>query len=134
VSDPAKPLIRHVRYEDFIALASAGVRDLAGFKATVDRLVAEMGAPHHHHVLFDLRGATLPPLPEAVLIEAISYLASKGVGEVNKLAIVVDPADPVRPDRMQVAERIATLMGLHIRGFADYGEALDWLSDPNPEA
>jgi hypothetical protein len=44
-----------------------------------------------HHVLFDLRAATVPPLPEAVLIEAISYPASKGIGEVNKLAVVVDP-------------------------------------------
>jgi hypothetical protein len=134
VNDPAEPLIRHVRYEDFFALTSAGVRDLADFKAAVDHLLAEMGAPHHHHVLFDLRAATVPPLPEAGLIEAISYLASKGVGEVNKLAIVVDPDDPERPERMEVAERIATLMGLHIRGFDDYGEALDWISNPDPGA
>jgi hypothetical protein len=35
-----------------------------------------------------------------------------------------------RADRAAVAERIAMETGMQLRGFDDYAEALDWLSDP----
>jgi hypothetical protein len=132
--DPHPPLIRHVRYEDFFALLHGGAADLEPFRRALDALLAEMGPPHHHHVLFDLRGATVGPLPEALLVQAVEEVRRRGIGLSNRLAILVDPGDLVRVDRIQSAEGIAALQGLHIRGFADYGEALDWLSDPDPGA
>jgi hypothetical protein len=134
VSDPAEPLIRHVRYEDFFALVGPGAAGLEDVRRAVDALLREMGAPHHHHVLCDLRGATAGPLPEALLVEAVAYLRRRGLGVANRLAVLVDPADLVRWDRMQALEGIAAIGGLHIRCFTDHGEALDWLSDPDPGA
>jgi hypothetical protein len=124
------PLIRHVRYQDFIALTSKGARDLDGFRSSIDTLVRQMGTLEHHHVLIDLRHAVVPPLHEAVLVEASTYLRARGLGVLNRIAVVVDPHDELRTERVQVAERIATLLGMHLRGFPDYAEALDWLNDP----
>ena len=124
------PLIRHVRYEDFIALVSDGVGNLDGFRLAADTLVRQMGSLHFHHILVDLRRAVIEPLPEALLVEAISYLRRQGVGVLNRVALVTDPADVVRSERAQAAERIAALMGVHLRSFQDYSEALDWLNDP----
>jgi hypothetical protein len=128
------PLIRHVRYEDFYSLASAGVADLAGFRAEIDALVREMGNPEAHHVLLDLRRATLGPIPESALIEALAELRRRGLGVANRVAIVAEPADVVRWDRAQDAEGIAARAALALRRFSEYDEALDWLSDPDPGA
>jgi hypothetical protein len=122
------PLIHHVRYDDFVALISGGASDLESFRAAVDALVRQMGSLHFHHVLLDLRRAAIPPLPEAVLVQAMSDLERRGLGVKNKLAIVFDPADEARADRASVAERIALEMGMQLRGFDDYAAALDWLS------
>src|SRR5262249_24498252 len=103
------PLIRHVRYEDFIALVSEGVGDLNGFRSAADTLVRQMGTLHHHHILVDLRRAVTPPLPEAVLVEPVSYLHRLGVGVLNRVAFVTDRTDEVRSERVQIAERIAPL-------------------------
>ena len=124
------PLVRHVRYEDFYALVSEGVRDLPSFRASVDVLLREMGNLHHHHILLDLRHAVIGPLPEAILHQAVSDLRALGIGVLNRVAIVTDQDDEIRTERVLVAEQIATLQGMHIRGFVDYGEALDWLNDP----
>jgi hypothetical protein len=124
------PLIRHVRYEDFIALVSEGVGDLDGLRLAADTLVQQMGSLHFHHILVDLRRAVIAPIPEALLVEAMSYLRRLGVGVVNRVAFVTDPADGVRSERAQEAERIAALMGMHLHSFQDYSEALDWLNDP----
>jgi hypothetical protein len=124
------PLIRHVRYEDFIAVVSAGASDLHDFQAAIDTLVRQMGTLHFYHVLVDLRGATLVPIPEPIWVEALSYLRGKGLGVVNRIAFVTDPDDEVRTDRVQGAERIAQRLGLHLRSFQEYSEALDWLNDP----
>ena len=124
------PLIRHVRYEDFIAVVSDGASDLHDFQAAIDTLVRQMGTLHFHNVLVDLRGATLAPLPEAIMVEAVSYLRRMGLGVVNRIAFVTDPDDEVRTERVQSAECIARLLGMHLRSFQDYSEALDWLNDP----
>lgn len=126
---PLPPQIRHVRYEDFFALISEGVGDLSGFRCAVDALVRQIGAPHHHHVLIDLRHATISPLPEALLVEALSYLRGTGLGRVNKVAFVVDRDDRERRDRAAVLGRIALALEMHLRSFEDYAEALDWFSD-----
>jgi hypothetical protein len=124
------PLIRHVRYQDFIALISDGVGDLASFRSAIDTLVRQMGTLDYHHILVDLRHAVIPPLPEAVLVESARYLRDLGLGVLNRIAIVTDPADELRTEPVAVAERIALLLGMHLRGFQDYSEALDWLNDP----
>jgi hypothetical protein len=62
------PQIRHVRYEDFFAQISEGVGDLSGFRSAIDTLVRQVGDAHYHHVLVDLRQATIKPLPEALLV------------------------------------------------------------------
>ena len=64
----------------------------------------QMGTLHFHHVLVDLRHAVIAPLPEALLVEAVSYLSRLGVGVVNRVAFVTDPADGVRWDRVQGAD------------------------------
>jgi hypothetical protein len=125
-----EPLIRHVRYEDFIALVSDGVGDLNGFRSAADALVRQMGSLHFHHILVDLRRAAIAPIPEAIVVEGISYLSRLGIGVVNRIAFVTDPADEIRTERARVAERVAALMGMHLRSFQDYGDALDWLNDP----
>jgi len=127
-------MIRHVRYEDFYLLASAGVVDLAGLRAELDTLVREMGNPEAHSVLLDLRFATLGPIPESALIEALAELRRRGLGVANRVAIVADPDDVVRWGRAQDAERTAARGGLALRTFSEYDEALDWLSDPAPGA
>jgi hypothetical protein len=126
----ATPAIRHVRYADFIALSSEGVGTLEGFKAAVDELVRDMGSLHAHHVLFDLRHATIPPLPEATLVQALSELQRRGLGVANRLAIIIDRDDVSRMLRLVALEQIAATMGMHLRGFGDYGAALEWLSGP----
>jgi hypothetical protein len=125
--------IQEVRYEDFIRLASEGAGDLKGFLSAVDELVRRMGSQHARPVLLDLRYAAIPPLSEAALVQALSELKRRGLGVENKLAIVVDRDDEARVDRALACERIAAPMGMRLRGFADYGAALDWLSE-RPEA
>jgi hypothetical protein len=124
------PAIRHVRYADFIALTSEGAGTLEGFRSAVDTLVAQMGDVHAHHVLIDLRHATIPPLPAAVLVEALEHLRRRGVGVLDRVAIVVDRDDAARTLRLVEVEQIAATMQMRLRGFGDYGAALEWLSAP----
>jgi hypothetical protein len=123
------PLIRHVRYQDFVALISEGASDLRGVQSAADTLVRQMGTLEFHHIVIDLRHAVIPPLPEAILVEAVNYLRRLGIGVLNRVAIVTDPVDEVRSERAEVAERIALHMGMQVRSFQDYSEALDWLND-----
>jgi hypothetical protein len=123
------PLIRHIRYAEFVSLISRGAGDLDGVRSAVDTLLSQMGDPHAHHVLIDLRRGAIPPLPESVLAEALTYLRRRGLGVANKIAIVTDPDDRTRSDRADAAEAIATHMLMRVRSFRDYGDALDWLSD-----
>jgi hypothetical protein len=127
------PTIQHVCYEDFIRLASEGAGDLEGFRSAVDELVERMGSHQARPVLLDLRYAAIPPLSEAALVQALGELKRRGLGVENKLAIVVDRDDEARVDRALACERIGEQMGMRLRGFADYGAALDWLSE-RPEA
>jgi hypothetical protein len=132
------PLIRHVRYEDYFALVSDGVgNDLLAYRRAVDALVHQMGDPHWHHVLFDLRHATVEPLPEILLVEplpeillveAMSYLQKAGLGIRNRVAVVVGGDDRARQERAATLERIAVAMQMEVRSFQDHGDALDWLS------
>jgi hypothetical protein len=124
------PQIRHVHYEDFFALISEGVGDLTGFRFAIDMLVGQLGDTHSHNILFDLRHAKIRPLPEVLLVQAMSYLHGKGLGRLNKLAFVVDRDDWERRNRAALLERIALAMEMHVHSFEDYAEALDWLSDP----
>jgi hypothetical protein len=126
------PQIRHVSYSDFFALVSEGAGDLAAFRSAVDALARQMGDPRHHHVLVDLRHATIGPLPEPLLVEAMTYMRGRGLGRLNKVAFVVDREDRLRRDRGAVLERIAPIMAMRYRTFEDYAAALDWLSEPTP--
>src|SRR5262249_28638081 len=124
------PLIRHVRYEDFIAVLSGGASDLRDFQETVDTIVRQMGPLHHHHVLVDLRGATIAPLPQVTMVEALNYLRRVGLGVSNRIAFVAGVGDEVRMERLKLAEAITRQMGMHFRAFEAYEEALDWLNEP----
>jgi hypothetical protein len=126
---PIGHMIRHIRYEEFVALKSAGVGDFDGFLAAVDALVEQMGNVAAHHVLVDLRWATIPSLPEALLARALQHLRRLGLGVKNKVAVVTDLADGVRTDRADAAEAVAALLLMQVRSFRDYGAALDWLSE-----
>jgi hypothetical protein len=126
---PARHVIRHVRYEDFVALISEGAGDLDGFRAAADALLAQMGDVAAQNVLVDLRRATIPPLPEAVLARALEYLRGRGLGVKNKVAVVTDPGDRARTDRADAAEAVAAFLQMQVRSFRDYGAALDWLSE-----
>jgi len=129
-----EPTIRHVRYEDFYSLSSEGVGDLEGFRRDVDALVRRMGGSlSDHHVMLDLRRATIPPIPEARLTQALDELARRGIGVANKVAIVYDPADAARAMRMVRGEEIAAQMGVRLRAFDDTANALDWLSGPDED-
>jgi hypothetical protein len=127
-------LIRHVRYEDFISLVTEGVSDLNDFKSAADTLVRQMGTLHYHNILVDLRHAVIAPLAEDLLVEAMSYLRDLGLGVLNRIAFVTAPADEARSKRVQTAERIALLLGMRVRGFQDYSQALDWLNEPTQGA
>jgi hypothetical protein len=126
---PIGHVIRHVRYEEFVALISQGAGDMDGFHAAVDALLAQMGDAGAAHVLVDLRRATIPPLPEAVLARAMEHLRRLGLGVKNKVAVVTDPADRDRTDRADAAEAVAAYLQMQVRSFRDYGAALDWLSE-----
>ena len=126
---PIGHVIRHVRYEEFVALKSEGAGDFDGFLAAVDALLAQMGDVAAQHVLVDLRRATIPPLPEALLARALEHLRRLGLGVNNKVAVVTDPADEVRADRADAAEAVAALLRMQVRSFRDYDAALDWLSE-----
>ena len=126
---PIKHMIRHIRYEEFVALKSEGAGDFDGFLAAVDALVEQMGDVAAHHVLVDLRRATIPPLPEALLARALEHLRRRGLGVKNKVAVVTDAADGVRTDRADAAEAVAAFLRMQVRSFRDYGAALDWLSE-----
>jgi hypothetical protein len=122
-------MIRHIRYEEFVALKSEGAGDFDGFLAAVDALVEQMGDVAAHHVLVDLRRATIPPLPETLLARALEHLRRRGLGVKNKVAVVTDSADGVRTDRADAAEAVAAFLLMQVRSFRDYGAALDWLSE-----
>jgi hypothetical protein len=126
---PTRHVIRHVRYEEFVALISEGAGDMDGFQAAADALLDQMGDVAAQHVLVDLRRATIPPLPEALLARALQYLRRRGLGVKNKVAVVTDPADKVRADRADAAEAVATFLLMQVRSFRDYGAALDWLNE-----
>ena len=126
---PTRHVIRYVRYEEFVALKSQGAGDFDGFLAAVDALLAQMGDVAAHHVLVDLRRATIPPLPEALLARALEHLRRRGLGVKNKVAVVTDPADEVRTDRADAAEAVAAFLLMQVRSFRDYGAALDWLNE-----
>ena len=93
---PIGQVIRQIRYDEFVALKSEGVGDFDGFLAAVDALLVQMGDVAAHHVLVNLRRASLPPLPEATLARALEHLRQRGLGLENKIAVVTDPADEVR--------------------------------------
>ena len=128
---PIGHVIRHIRYEEFVALKSEGAGDFDGFLAAVDALLAQMGDVAAHHVLVDLRRATIPPLPEALLARALEHLRRRGLGVKNKVAVVTDPGDRARTDRADTAEVVAAFLRMQVRSFRDYGAALDWLSEPD---
>ena len=125
---PIGQMIRHIRYEEFVALKSEGASDFDGFLAAVNTLVEQMGDVAAHHVLVDLRHATIPPLPEALLARALEHLRRRGLGVKNKVAVVTDPADGCE-DRADAAEAVAAFLRMQVRSFRDYGAALDWLSE-----
>ena len=126
---PTRHLIRHVSCADFVALTSEGAGDLDGFQAAVDALLAPMGDVAAPPVLVDLRRATIPPLPEALLARAPEQMRRRGLGVRDKLAVVTDPGDGVRTDRAEAAEAVAALLRMQVRSFRDYGAALDSLSE-----
>jgi hypothetical protein len=129
---PSRHMVRHIRYEEFVALKSEGAGDFDGFLAAVDALVEQMGDVAAHHVLVDLRHATMPPLPEVLVARALQHLRRLGLGVKNKIAVVTDPADGARTDRADAAEAVAALLQMQVRSFRDYGAALDWLSEAEP--
>ena len=126
---PIGHVIRHIRYDEFVALKSQGAGDFDGFLAAVDALLAQTEDVAAHPVLVDLRRATIPPLPEALLARVMEHLRGLGLGVKNKVAIVTDPADGVRTERADAAEAVAAFLRMRIRSFSDYGAALDWLSE-----
>lgn len=126
---PIGHVIRQIRYEEFVALKSQGVGDFDGFLAAVDALLSQTEDVAAHHVLVDLRRASVPPLPEATLARALEHMRQLGLGVKNKVAIVTDPADEVPGDRADAAEAVAAFLQLQVRGFRDYGSALDWLNE-----
>ena len=71
---PIGHVIRHIRYEEFVALKSEGAGDFDGFLAAVNALLAQMGDVAAHHVLVNLRRASIPPLPEATLARALEHM------------------------------------------------------------
>ena len=78
---PIGQMIRHIRYEEFVALKSEGAGDFDGFLAAVETLVEQMEDVAAHHVLVNLRRASIPPLPEALLARARSTCAAGPGGE-----------------------------------------------------
>jgi hypothetical protein len=129
---PIGHVIRHIRYDEFVALKSQGAGDFDGFLAAVDALLAQTEDVAAHPVLVDLRRATIPPLPEGLLARALEHLRGLGVGVTNKVAIVTNPADEVRRERADAAEAVAALLRMQVRSFSDYGAALDWISVAGP--
>jgi hypothetical protein len=125
-----EPTIRHVRYEDFYSLSSEGIGDIESFCRAVDTLVRLMGRVSDHHVVLDLRWATIPPIPESLLTQALNELSRRGIGVANKVAIVYDPADAERATRMVRGEEIAKQIGVRLRSFDDTADALEWLNCP----
>ena len=79
---------------------------------------------------FGIQAATLGPLPEDTLVEALDYIRQTGLGVENRMAVVTHPDDEVRTERMQSVEGLAHRLGMHLRGFEDYAEALEWLNEP----
>jgi hypothetical protein len=123
-----EPTIRHIRYEDFYSLSSEGFGNLESFCRAVDSLVRQMGSVSAHHIVLDVRHATIPPIPESLLTPALDELWRRGIGVVNKVAIVYDPADDIRATRFVRGEEIAEQMGLRLRSFDDTADALEWLN------
>jgi hypothetical protein len=128
----APPQIRHVHYDNFFALISQGVSDLAAFRRAIDQLLAEMGDPAACAIVIDVRTAVLPPLPKMLLVQAMAYLYAQGLGRQNRVALVCDRNDHERRDRAAEIERIAQAMEMRVRSFDDYALALDWLSEKAP--
>ena len=58
---PIGHMIRHIRYEEFVALKSEGAGDFDGFLAAVDALVEQTGDVAAHHVLVDLKARRPSP-------------------------------------------------------------------------
>jgi hypothetical protein len=128
-----EPTIQHVRYDDFYSLSSDGIGDIESFCRAVDALVRRMGSVSDHHVVLDLRRATIPRIAESQLTHALDELARRSIGVANKVAIVYDPADSERAMRMIHGEEIAVQMGLRLHSFDDMADALEWLNRPTDQ-
>jgi hypothetical protein len=120
--------ITHIRYRDFFRLVSEGTTTYERFCAAVDELGRRMGDIAALPVLFDLRGATFPPLRRIALVQGTEFLRRKGIGVSARLAIAFDPADTARADQAPEIEAVASSMQMNIRCFSDLGQALDWLA------
>jgi hypothetical protein len=121
--------VRHVRYEDFFAVVSDGIDTLEHGRDQVDRFVRDLGDLKYHHVLLDLRHATIGPVAEPVLVELARHMKGRGLGVQNRLAMLIHHDDEERAERGHVFVRITTLMGMHVALFTSYQDALDWLND-----
>ena len=64
----------------------------------------------------------------------LEHLRRRGMGVKNTVAVVTDPADRIRTDWADAAEAVAAFLRMQVRGFRDYGDALDSLSDSAREA
>ena len=120
---PIGHMIRHIRYEEFVALKSEGAGDFDGFLAVVDAAGgADGGRRRPSRTGRPERGPTIPPLPEALLARVLQHLRRRGLGVKNKVAVVTDPADGLAACTWaDAAEAVAAFLLMQVRSFRDYG-------------
>jgi hypothetical protein len=117
-----------IRAAEFVRLGARGHFDFAASTAalaTLARACRKRGIRHAVMDLRELRPGPKPVFTQADLIKLVRFLPQVGFPRRLRLAILYT-SDPHR--RARLFAFLSTLHGWSVRAFADFEEALGWLS------
>ena len=126
---PIGHMIRHIRYEEFVALKSEGAGDFDGFLAAVDALSGADGRRHRPSRTGRPEARQHPAAARGPPGPGAGAPAPAGPGDEEQGRGRHRPRRRVRTDRADAAEAVAAFLLMQVRSFRDDGAALDWLSE-----
>lgn len=119
-----------IRAAEFIRLGPKGHFDLPASKAALATLAAACRKRAINSAILDLRALQPRPKPvfsPADLLELINTFPAVGFSKDLRLAVLYTE-DPHR--RARLFALLSTLRGWEVQAFADFEQALSWLSSP----
>ena len=117
-----------IRASEFIRFGAQGYFDLAASKAALAELASACRKRGIAHAMVDLRALRPGPKPvfsPADVAELVNTFRDVGFTQEDRLAVLYH-SDPHR--RARLFAMLSTMHGYAVRAFADFEEALLWLS------